>query len=457
MEKNDAKFKKILKMFGANIKKLFVVNEQISIKILWTWICISLSLSILFYCLTNFKILNMETSLTAFIALTGALPTVYLWIVRERKKEKDQEIALSSLNKKDIELYQSKIAELNKVYVDAISQFYNPQSFMAGAYALNALVDDWLGLTKEHPSNSEEHLIRVSQISSILFSKRTEIPNNQQFNLLIEQLFIKVVKTSAMYKHFKFNWKGYLFDNLNFSGADLNGADLSYAKLNGADLNQSDLMHADLSYAELNHAQLIGAKLNYAEMNYVDLNGADLSYAELNHTILIQAQLNSVALTGAKLNHADLCHADLMHADLSDAELNHAFICNTNFSNSELNDSSLKEMIIDIESHQLSLLDDYDYSLLMTNCDLTNADLTNTDLTYADLGGATFSDTIISYNQLFEIDQITLNQMQGLLIYDDESKDNEFITETIIEKLQAKIQESDSPIPKIILKDLLLK
>lgn len=60
---------------------------------------------------------------------------------------------------------------MNKVYVDAISQFYKPQSFMAGAYALNALVDDWLGLTKEHPSNSEEHLIRVSQISSILFQR----------------------------------------------------------------------------------------------------------------------------------------------------------------------------------------------------------------------------------------------------------------------------------------------
>ncbi|PEF14757.1 hypothetical protein CON87_33355, partial [Bacillus cereus] len=107
--------------------------------------------------------------------------------------------ALSSLKKKDIELYQNKIAELNKVYVDAISQFYNPQSFMAGAYALNALVDDWLVLTKEHPSNSEEHLIRVSQISSILFSKRTEIPDNQQFNLLIEQLFIKIANTTTMY------------------------------------------------------------------------------------------------------------------------------------------------------------------------------------------------------------------------------------------------------------------
>lgn len=42
----------------------------------------------------------------------------------------------------------------------------------------------------------------------------------------------------------------------------------------------------------------------------------------------------------------------------------------------------------------------------MTNCDLTHADLTNTDLTYAYLGGATFSDTIISYNQLNQLNQL---------------------------------------------------
>ena len=399
-----------------------IVNENengdiLISKVLLQLIISSISLAVGIYCLSRAMNLGFENNLTAYIAIIGGIPTIYLWIVRERKKEKDQEIALSSLNKKDIEIYQNKIAELNKVYVDAITQFYNSESFMAGAYALNALVDDWLVLTKEHPSNSEEHLIRFSQISSILFSKRTEITDNHQFNLLIEQLFIKVAKTSVMYKHFKFNWEGYSFDNLNFSGADLNGADLSYAKL----------------------------------------NGADLSYAKLNGAILIMADLSSVELTGAKLNHADLSYADLSRANLRDAELNHAFISNSSFSNAKLNNSSLREMRIDIESHLYSLIGDYAYNFSMTNCDLTNADLTNTDLTYANLKGATFSDTIISYNQLFEINQITLNQIQGLLIYDDESKDNEPTTEIIIEKLQSKIQEIDSPISKTILKALLLK
>lgn len=399
-----------------------IVNENengniLISKVLLQLIISSISLAVGIYCLSRAMNLGFENNLTAYIAIIGGIPTIYLWIVRERKKEKDQEIALSSLNKKDIEIYQNKIAELNKVYVDAITQFYSSESFMAGAYALNALVDDWLVLTKEHPSNSEEHLIRFSQISSILFSKRTEITDNYQFDLLIEQLFIKVVKTSVMYEHFNFNWEGYSFDNLNFSGADLNGADLSYAKL----------------------------------------YGADLSYAELNHAILIMADLSSADLTGAKLNHADLSYANLNRANLRDAELNHAFISNSSFSNAKLNNSSLREMIIDIESHLHSLIGDYAYNFSMTNCDLTNADLTNTDLTYADLKGATFSDTIISYNQLFEINQITLNQIQGLLIYDDESKDNEPITEIIIEKLQPKIQEIDYPISKTILKALLLK
>ena len=281
-----------------------IVNENengdiLISKVLLQLIISSISLAVGIYCLSRAMNLGFENNLTAYIAIIGGIPTIYLWIVRERKKEKDQEIALSSLNKKDIEIYQNKIAELNKVYVDAITQFYNSESFMAGAYALNALVDDWLVLTKEHPSNSEEHLIRFSQISSILFSKRTEITDNHQFNLLIEQLFIKVAKTSVMYKHFKFNWEGYSFDNLNFSGADLNGADLSYAKLNGA--------------------------------------------------ILIMADLSSVELTGAKLNHADLSFADLSRANLRDAELNHALISNSSFSNATLNNSSLREMRIDIE------------------------------------------------------------------------------------------------------------
>ena len=107
-------------------KKIVNENENGNIlisKVLLHLIISSFSLAVGIYCLSRAMNLGFENNLTAYIAIIGGIPTIYLWIVRERKKEKDQDIALSSLNKKDIELYQNKIAELNKVYVDAISQF----------------------------------------------------------------------------------------------------------------------------------------------------------------------------------------------------------------------------------------------------------------------------------------------------------------------------------------------
>ncbi len=316
-----------MKKITSWIKNLFIVNEKISIKILWFWIVLSFFLSIIFYSLVNFKILKMEISLTAFIALTGALPTVYLWIVKERKKEKDQEIALlnlekkekdqeialSSLNKKDIELYQNKIAELNKVYVDAISQFYNPQSFMAGAYALNALIDDWLVLSREHQNDSEEHLIRVSQIASILFSKKTEVADDILFNTLIEKIFSKITRLTVDNKTFSFSWKGFTFKSLNLfranlSSANLPGIDLVNADLTAAFLNKTNLIYADLISAILVNAQLIGA----------DLTGANLIEA---------------TLMGARLMKANLTYADLSNAKSRWADVNEAIFSSTIISN----------------------------------------------------------------------------------------------------------------------------
>lgn len=300
------------------IKNLFIVNEKISIKILWFWITLSFLLSVLFYSLVNFKILKMEISLTAFIALTGALPTVYLWIVKERKKEKDQKIALSSLNKKDIELYQNKIAELNKVYVDAISQFYNPQSFMAGAYALNALIDDWLVLSREHQNDSEEHLIHVSQIASIIFSKRAEGADEVLYNSLIEKLFLKISSLTGNNKTFGFAWKGFSFKSLNFfranlSNTDLLAIDLNNADLTGAFLNKTILIYADLIDAFLTNAQLIDA----------DLTGANLMGATL-----IKAKLMKANLTDADLSNAKSWKANVNEAIFSRTVISNNFILN---------------------------------------------------------------------------------------------------------------------------------
>lgn len=71
--------------------------------------------------------------MTAYLAIIGSIPTVYLWIVKERKKEEE-------LKNKQQEINQIKTSELNKVYVDAVNQFFDDKTFIAGAYALLALV-----------------------------------------------------------------------------------------------------------------------------------------------------------------------------------------------------------------------------------------------------------------------------------------------------------------------------
>lgn len=299
-------------------KKNALYNEIISIWILSVCIVISLGLAILIYFLVTLKYMKVELSLTALFAITGAIPTVYLWIVKERKKEKDQELALENLKKKDAELYQNKISELNKVYVDAINQFYDNRTFMAGAYALFALVEDWLNLSKIHTDNAKEHLIRVSQISSILFSKHNEVSENMLYCNLIENLFITTAKLTSK-KDFKYSWEGFSFNSLNLKKAKLPGAKLVSIDLMKTNLSGSNLRKTNLRLADLREAKLTAAKLIEADLIQAKLAGAQLNAANLKDADLRNANLDQAKLTGANLKGAKLVGANLMGTDFNRA------------------------------------------------------------------------------------------------------------------------------------------
>lgn len=85
----------------------------------------------------------------------------------EREKRKDLLNKEKDLLNKEKELYQNKISELNKVYVDSINQIYNRSSFIAGSYSLNSLILNWRSLYND--DNKEEVSIKISQLSGILF------------------------------------------------------------------------------------------------------------------------------------------------------------------------------------------------------------------------------------------------------------------------------------------------
>jgi len=113
--------------------------------------------------------------------------------------------------------------------------------------------------------------------------------------------------------------RGQLLITLSKSG-------IAHNQLSDAIFQNGDFSHADLANANLHHSYLKDIRLDYSDLNHADLAGSNLFDVSLRH---------------AKLNHADLTDAklhvtDFSHADLSNANLRFADIKNVNFSNAIL-------------------------------------------------------------------------------------------------------------------------
>lgn len=203
------------------------VRDNILIsKVLLQLIYASISLAIGIYCLNHAMKLGFEQNLTAYIAIIGGIPTIYLWIIRERKKEQDLKNKDIELNNKKIELNQIKIAELNKIYVDAINQFYSKEQFLAGAYALSGLIEDWMQLETFSSSDFINNTTKIEQISSIIFSKFQSKKHNILFSRLVSRIVQKLIyfslKRNNWDERMEIPWQQY-----NLSGIDLSNMNLS--------------------------------------------------------------------------------------------------------------------------------------------------------------------------------------------------------------------------------------
>lgn len=289
----------------------------------------SIVLSIFIYKSNDWLSLKLDNTMTGYIAIIGSLPTVYLWIVRERKKEVD-------LKNKQQEINQIKVSELNKVYVDAVNQFFDDRTFIAGAYALLALVDDWINMSREYEEKAKDYYPRVSQISSILFSEQKKNYNNDLFNSIIVELFNKIVQLEKNNNNFSFNWSKVSLKNLklsffDFSNSQLNGIEIVDSefinvKMTNIYMENATLTNNNFMFEYLDHANLRGTDFSNSifvgsNLNKTDLSSAKLIEADLSHATLTHAILNSVDLRGAKLINADLSHAILANAKLNDVDL----------------------------------------------------------------------------------------------------------------------------------------
>ncbi|WP_251920147.1 hypothetical protein [Lactococcus lactis] len=102
--------------FHKKKKKGSFKSSTLHVYLLIIFILCSVILSIIIFQLNKKLSLKLDNTMTAYLAIIGSLPTVYLWIVKERKKEEE-------LKNKQQEINQIKVSELNKVYVDAVINF----------------------------------------------------------------------------------------------------------------------------------------------------------------------------------------------------------------------------------------------------------------------------------------------------------------------------------------------
>ncbi|MDV2631386.1 pentapeptide repeat-containing protein [Lactococcus lactis] len=275
--------------------------------------------------------------MTGYIAALGAVPTVYLWIVKERKKEQE-------LNNKKQELNQVKISELNKVYVDAVNQLSKHETVLAGAYALNGLIDDWIGMVKEYPENRVYYNTRVEQILGIILTlNREELQENaqEQYNTLLVSL---VKRLSDKDYTPKVHWENFDFSNLHALLLELPNVNLSGAKLKGSEFIGCNFIDSNLSDTDLRDTNLMGSDFTCS-----DLSGSNLSGADLTGSNLANANIRCTDLTGADLTGADLTGADLTGSRLTNANLTGTSIEEADFTGTDLTGANLSKDIFPID------------------------------------------------------------------------------------------------------------
>lgn len=310
-------------------------------------ICISIGLAVGVYFLNQEMKLGFDKSLTAYVAILGAVPTVYLWIIKERKKEEE-------LKNKKQELRQVKISELNKVYVDAISQFYNHESFLAGAYSLSGLIDDWINLSNDD-ENKEYYYTRIQQILGIILSKTEERKLNHLFKVLSSNIVFKMIRLKMGKKidlrNFDLsnldlsgiNFNGYDLRGINFSQTNLSEADLTATNLTGTDLSQANLENAKLTKADLTATKLLQANLKNADLSHIETFLTSFDEANLNNAKLIHANIFGSFFNDTILESANLENATVQKNDLSSANFKRASFRNADLSGEDISHANLSE------------------------------------------------------------------------------------------------------------------
>lgn len=346
------------------------IDEKISIGWFIGSIIVGIGLIYLSYIFSTQS--EMETSLTAYVAVLGAVPTAYLWIVKEKKKEKELYNKERELQSKDEELFQKRVAELNKVYVDAVNQFYDEKQFLAGLFALYGILGDWLNILEENPSRKNDISIKVEQISSIIFSANTKMfkQKNSEVGKAYYSLAGDVTAVLAIKsrddKINEFSWDKYNIRNVIIkSGWDLHDvefikADLSDAKMIGCNLEgaifQNSMMGAtdftgsNLSNAKIRNCIVAGTIFSKSHLDNSTIANQTLTYAKFELATLEETTLSNVNFYDCSFKDTEFIKTKISGVDFSSSDISDAQFCELNFKNREMIELSTQKNYMSLQS-----------------------------------------------------------------------------------------------------------
>lgn len=218
----------------------------------------------------------------------------------------------------------------------------------AGAYAIGALVDDWLrhGTVIQEPGAAHSQAKTcVHLLCSYLRANRREAAYGrfETEEAAVRSSIVDILRErtsgwreteNIWIKQEKLTEAARIFVNLN--GAELEEANFEGANLRDAKLIGTDLYGANLNDANLQSAHMVGANLKKTRLLKADFTGAqinevDFSDASAVHATFSKARGREVRFVGTKLNNAQF-----EETNFADSDFSNAVAFNANFAGSSL-------------------------------------------------------------------------------------------------------------------------
>ena len=243
--------------------------------------------------------------------------------------------------------------------------------------------------------------------------------------------------------------KGFAFQNMNFTKANMAGADLTDVNLTEATLIYADLSGANLTRAYLAGANLARTNLQRANLSRAHMEKAYLEHSKLNMAILTRAKFRKANLTKASMVMVDLTETNMLKAELQRVNLFDSDMTMVNLREADLTEANLdqaymyksqmvKAILFKATLKHANLTEANFNNATLTEADLTKATLYGADFTKANLTGANLTKANLIGANLQEADlrnanlsEIKIMKSGGIFLTNDDLKEAKYNEKTI--------------------------